>query len=942
FGDPSVVAYLTQGSVNNVTFEPLLPMGSNEFTVNASTGSYVAISMDGVLHGAALVGSSGTVNVPLTAFTQTGNADIIVTKPQYQPVITTVTVAPLAGPYVAIDSYSISSGDDDIIEYGEIVYLTVTLKNIGTETATSVNMNISESDAFVTLNDNSESFGNIAVGASVTRTNAFRWTMSNTVPNNHVFTINTNISCVQDSWTPSMNFTAYRPDINISQVAVNDGENNQLDPGETADITVTLSNSGGAKANNVAGLLTTTSQYVTINSNSSSIGVIAAGSSGIAQFNVTVSGNTPIGQNVSFGLAITAHNSYTNNNTFNQTVGLNLEDFESGDFSSYPWTFSGNGNWTISNSLPHEGTYSAKSGTIVHSQTTSLILTAEVSAAGNISFYKKVSSESNYDFLRFYIDDVQQGQWSGTVAWSQETYTVEAGNRTFRWSYSKDGSLSSNDDCAWIDYIVFPAFEVPSPSFSVTPETLNFGSVFVEQSSQQSITITNSGGAALSGSITTPLGYTVQTRSERERRENISRETFRNEQEISKSEELDRNTINYTISTDSSQEFTIVFSPPNAATYNGNIVISSNDANNLTTNVSVSGSGVNPPQVAISPQSISKNLSTDATGTEILTISNTGGANLTYEAGFVYVSRNRTTLLEENFDASTDLPTGWQIVDNQGNGQVWQIGTHSNGLIIVSGNYIYLNSDGFGSGESQNSDLISPIVDLTNYNNVTLSFTHYFNQYQEASSATLLYSINDGIDWTQIQQWTEDTANPDDFSQLLPELTGQDNVRFKWNFTGSYAWFWDIDDVLLTAEPIGPVYNWLSLDGQSTSVGNVAAGRNAQISVQFDTEGLESGMYQAQINLTTNDPRSTSIVIPVSLIIEGISSPTNVSIEFIGGRAVISWEAVSGATSYLIYSSDESTSNFVIDNSGTFNGTSWTSAPINGEVKKFYFVKAVR
>jgi hypothetical protein len=92
-GDPSVVVYMTQGLTNSVTFPGLLPIGSTNFSVQAEPGSYVAISMNGVLHGAALANDFGTAEVAIDPFTAAGIADIIVTKPQYQPVLTTVIVA---------------------------------------------------------------------------------------------------------------------------------------------------------------------------------------------------------------------------------------------------------------------------------------------------------------------------------------------------------------------------------------------------------------------------------------------------------------------------------------------------------------------------------------------------------------------------------------------------------------------------------------------------------------------------------------------------------------------------------------------------------------------------------------------------------------------------------------------------------------------------------
>lgn len=129
-----------------------------------------------------------------------------------------------------------------------------------------------------------------------------------------------------------------------------------------------------------------------------------------------------------------------------------IEDFETGDFSKNEWQHSGNANWSIVTDTVYEGTYATKSGTITHSQTSTLEITLDTTFE-NISFYRKVSSESNYDYLRFYIDGAEQSKWAGTLDWSQQTYAITSGEHTFKWSYTKDGSVSTGSDCAWIDNI---------------------------------------------------------------------------------------------------------------------------------------------------------------------------------------------------------------------------------------------------------------------------------------------------------------------------------------------------------------------------------------------------------------------------------------------------------------------------------------------------------
>jgi len=131
------------------------------------------------------------------------------------------------------------------------------------------------------------------------------------------------------------------------------------------------------------------------------------------------------------------------------------EDFESGDFSKLPWEHVGNPHWTVTSQQKHAGTYSAKAGSINNNGSSTLQVTLDC-VAGNITFYRKVSCESNFDYLKFDIDGVEKMKWSGEEDWAEVSFPVTAGRRIFKWTYKKDSSVSQNYDTAWIDDIVFP------------------------------------------------------------------------------------------------------------------------------------------------------------------------------------------------------------------------------------------------------------------------------------------------------------------------------------------------------------------------------------------------------------------------------------------------------------------------------------------------------
>ena len=90
-GDGSIMPYRVNPTPNTVNHASTFPTGATSFTVSAEAGSYVGISQNNVLKGAALVPASGTVNVPVSGV-GSGQVKIVVTKPQRQPYIQDINV----------------------------------------------------------------------------------------------------------------------------------------------------------------------------------------------------------------------------------------------------------------------------------------------------------------------------------------------------------------------------------------------------------------------------------------------------------------------------------------------------------------------------------------------------------------------------------------------------------------------------------------------------------------------------------------------------------------------------------------------------------------------------------------------------------------------------------------------------------------------------------
>lgn len=133
-------------------------------------------------------------------------------------------------------------------------------------------------------------------------------------------------------------------------------------------------------------------------------------------------------------------------------------------------TVGANAGWSVASDAAFEGSYSLKSSPIGNNNKAQIEVTGNFTA-GSVSFARKVSSEQCCDYLRFYIDGMMQGQWSGEQPWQMYSFVLTAGSHTLRWSYEKDLSTASGSDAAWIDAISLPSgatHTLQTPWFSTT------------------------------------------------------------------------------------------------------------------------------------------------------------------------------------------------------------------------------------------------------------------------------------------------------------------------------------------------------------------------------------------------------------------------------------------------------------------------------------------
>lgn len=136
-------------------------------------------------------------------------------------------------------------------------------------------------------------------------------------------------------------------------------------------------------------------------------------------------------------------------------VHNNMEDFESGDLSNFPWQATNLYPWQTDSGIAHQGHFCVRSAPIDHAQRSTLSLEIETLADDSVSFFYHVSSES-HDRLYFYVDGRRSSYWGGNGGWQYFARALPAGKHTLQWVYQKDATGSEHNDCAYLDDIRLP------------------------------------------------------------------------------------------------------------------------------------------------------------------------------------------------------------------------------------------------------------------------------------------------------------------------------------------------------------------------------------------------------------------------------------------------------------------------------------------------------
>ena len=368
-----------------------------------------------------------------------------------------IMIQPLYRPFIIIDSIGIN-GEGLTLHYNQSTTADITIVNIGTETCQGGTANLTTDSEYLTLTQGETSFTALAPNESRTIEDAFRFDVSDAIPDGTQIPITITTHFGDETYEREYCLTALSPNIAAQLIEIDDSGGNQnglLDPGEFVTLTFRVTNNGHHLATQPHISLHHWDGYVRVVTPEQTINDLEIGQSAEVSFEIFVEFIAGLVTNVDLTLRSIV-NSLCMEKAFGCSIGFVMESFENGVFNPDYWSNSSQHPWRITDTYVYDGNYSAKSDTITHDESSQLIFAYTSIDGGTFSFYSMVSSENNYDFLIFYIDGVEQDRWSGEQWWKEHSYEITPGYHSFTWLYLKDYSVNGGLDAAWIDYISLP------------------------------------------------------------------------------------------------------------------------------------------------------------------------------------------------------------------------------------------------------------------------------------------------------------------------------------------------------------------------------------------------------------------------------------------------------------------------------------------------------
>ena len=322
-GDPAMDIWTDTPGNLTVEAPHVIHVSENDVVIRVTDGAApvegarVTLYDDSVLADYAFTDENGDAYLN-PSVGDTGSLYVAVVAHDFYSSRDTIQVASSSGPLLVVTDLEIDDdqaggsigNSDGLIDAGETVEIRITLGNIGQGTAVGASGVLRSDDSSVVILDSVVAYGDLPPGGEVTPSWSYTANVAASVVDGHVARVDLGIAYADTSVERHMELTIAAPKLLVSEVLLNDtpggNGNGCVEPGESLELTVTLTNLGSGEAAGVSVVLAESDPYVALGSDSGSIPEIPSGASLSASpaFLVTLAPDCPMHHRINLDVNI--------------------------------------------------------------------------------------------------------------------------------------------------------------------------------------------------------------------------------------------------------------------------------------------------------------------------------------------------------------------------------------------------------------------------------------------------------------------------------------------------------------------------------------------------------------------------------------------------------------------------------------------------------------
>ena len=461
-GDAYMNLYTEVPQELEVNMLPVLPAGSDQYTVKADEGATICLTANGQVIGFDIAtGDTQQINVTPQEIGTT--VKLTITKQNYYRYEHLIKTISAEDPYLIFNAIEINDEEGNgnhAPDYNETCHLGLSIHNVGSSALNDFDVTLTCDHPAIEITQGSFTFNGMNASEIQMQTNAFTVHFGDELLDQEKVKFFLQMENTDFTFNDSVTLIMKAPNLKFAGLSITNLDGTPTDRlmiGQSSYLTFGIENQGGSRSMEINNRLNLLAPFLNIDENEITIPAINAGASGQVTF-LAHANDDAVDGIINYHLQAESgfHNECVDRHIH---LGYITEDFEDGSLSEdMQWNLGpGSKKWTVTEDSTAFGGHCLRSPSITDRATSNLYIGFHADMEDTFSFYHKTSTEEG-DVLVLTLNGKEMDSWSGISEWERSEYRLKEGSNLIRLTFKKDDSGSGGEDAVMIDDLRFPPF----------------------------------------------------------------------------------------------------------------------------------------------------------------------------------------------------------------------------------------------------------------------------------------------------------------------------------------------------------------------------------------------------------------------------------------------------------------------------------------------------